>query len=864
MINEGQVEKFPLCASLVSKTLKIFKALVIDRDLDEIFNPENSLILIKSGLQFLEYVSDVGNNNKPLADLMQPQLQHDKLITDIFDMFTSIISYDNSRFKSIHKHKRIKEMIFYFLIDSNRDYEKKDISESLIHLSKTCEDIGSDVFKCKVMPSDYFINIMHKDYLPIVLLKIYNDPVLDFKKQKSKKLEEIERLKIIKCNYFFDLFSDLIRINNNFNLEMAGEILKQLLVELKSMKRIEPNDETQDSRLTHLINLISVVFKKCPEIKETFLDKELFNFVLKDCLFLRRKDKTQLNFPICKTDETRDKCFQLLLELMNNKDNKYFSKFAKIVTKWMQSAKWRTPKDKDWDLKLFDKNKSNRRNKITSISEFVGLDNLGCTCYMNSIIQQLFMIVPFRQAIQTVINQKEGDRSLDTLYHTKLLFASLLNTGSSYHNPEHFFKTIKDIDGTDLNPLEQRDADEFLARFFDVIEPQIKSTSQEKQINNIFFGSFAYQMICIDCPHRSERIEDFTTISLQVKNKTSLEEGLDSFIESEIMQGDNAYYCDKCEKKVSCRRRTCLKKLPNIMTICLKRFEYDYQNEQHSKINDKVEFPMEIKMDKYTDKFLERADLIKEMEQMNWSYEDLPEDKKRIHDFKYPEQYYDYSLRGVVVHMGEANSGHYYSYIKDTRTNNWYEFNDTSVTPFDPNNMAEKAFGGEYGEDAKKYSRYRSSGVKPYNGYMLLYERNYYISTDNFMEKVEQPGEDLERFFNTRFSRLESNVGHSDEGNDEEVDSVVSSHNEALWESKQLFSNSFAKLLFEISHDYSFDKEGKEVLEKVRQSNLHDFENLPKYSKNKWVSTYHRQSLTILYFHSVIIRANSKPYLKEY
>ena len=80
LINEGQVDKFPLCASLVSKTLKIFKALVIDRDLDSVFNSENSLILIKSGLQFLEYVSDIGNNSKPLADLMQPQIQNDKLM----------------------------------------------------------------------------------------------------------------------------------------------------------------------------------------------------------------------------------------------------------------------------------------------------------------------------------------------------------------------------------------------------------------------------------------------------------------------------------------------------------------------------------------------------------------------------------------------------------------------------------------------------------------------------------------------------------------------------------------------------------------------------------------------------------------
>ena len=161
-------------------------------------------------------------------------------------------------------------------------------------------------------------------------------------------------------------------------------------------------------------------------------------------------------------------------------------------------------------------------------------------------MQQLYMIVPFRLAINTVDNQApDDDKSTDTLYHTKLLFASLMNTGSRYHNPEHFFKTIKDIDGSDLNPLEQRDADEFLAHYFEILEPQIKGTSQEKEIQNIFYGRFANQMICIDCPHTSEIYENFTTISLQVKNKHSLEECLDSYVESEILQGDNSYYCEK-------------------------------------------------------------------------------------------------------------------------------------------------------------------------------------------------------------------------------------------------------------------------------------------------------------------------------
>lgn len=34
----------------------------------------------------------------------------------------------------------------------------------------------------------------------------------------------------------------------------------------------------------------------------------------------------------------------------------------------------------------------------------------------------------------------------------------------------------------------------------------------------------------------------------------------------------------------------------------------------------------------------------------------------------YPDSYYHYKLAGVLVHMGTADSGHYYSYIKQRDT----------------------------------------------------------------------------------------------------------------------------------------------------------------------------------------------------
>lgn len=137
LINDGKVEKFPLCAALISKTLKLFSRIVKDRPLDDILDSETSLILIKSGLDFLKYMSDVGNNDKALSTLMQEQLKRDNIIVDIFDMFTTVIVYDNTRFKTIIKDQaKLKEMIFYFLIDSNMESEKRQISESLVQITK--------------------------------------------------------------------------------------------------------------------------------------------------------------------------------------------------------------------------------------------------------------------------------------------------------------------------------------------------------------------------------------------------------------------------------------------------------------------------------------------------------------------------------------------------------------------------------------------------------------------------------------------------------------------------------------------------------------------------------------------------------
>ena len=64
-----------------------------------------------------------------------------------------------------------------------------------------------------------------------------------------------------------------------------------------------------------------------------------------------------------------------------------------------------------------------------------------------------------------------------------------------------------------------------------------------------------------------------------------------------MLEGENAYFCEKCNEKVDTLKRICLKKLPNHLMIVLKRFEFDFDNMVKLKINDYCEFPENLNLE---------------------------------------------------------------------------------------------------------------------------------------------------------------------------------------------------------------------------------------------------------------------------
>ena len=50
---------------------------------------------------------------------------------------------------------------------------------------------------------------------------------------------------------------------------------------------------------------------------------------------------------------------------------------------------------------------------------------------------------------------------------------------------------------------------------------------------------------------RYSREESFTALNIDIRNQQHLFESLDAFVKGDLLEGANAYHCEKCDKKVS-------------------------------------------------------------------------------------------------------------------------------------------------------------------------------------------------------------------------------------------------------------------------------------------------------------------------
>jgi len=298
----------------------------------------------------------------------------------------------------------------------------------------------------------------------------------------------------------------------------------------------------------------------------------------------------------------------------------------------------------------------------------------------------------------------------------------------------------------------QHDVQELCRVLFDALELTWKGTEQENVIRDLYQGEWQDYVRCEECHRESHRTETYYDIPLVIKPfgtsraVHSVEEALSKFIDPELLTDDNQYYCEQCQKKVYATKSLKFLTVPYLLTLQLKRFDFDYQRPTRIKLNHRVTFPLILDMNSYIGErprthpqdysvvslcsasssaaFLDTLSLsivseesvvdkdtvnlnqtgalervVNDTTAQNHSDYD-PEDRKQNDDKVevLPETLarspYVYELFSVLVHCGSALGGHYFAYIKNLDDGEWYEFNDRNVTRIDLHTLA-SAFGEE-------------------------------------------------------------------------------------------------------------------------------------------------------------------------
>ncbi|CDW91152.1 ubiquitin carboxyl-terminal hydrolase family protein [Stylonychia lemnae] len=316
----------------------------------------------------------------------------------------------------------------------------------------------------------------------------------------------------------------------------------------------------------------------------------------------------------------------------------------------------------------------------------LGLKNIGNTCYMNSILQCIFVTPKLTEYFLEGGFKKEYEASSRQILLGKdfyLLLSAIQNAkqGQGVAVPSDLKQSISKK-SPQFRSSGQQDAQEFLRCFLEqlneelnrvIIKPPYQeinfdnlSLLQQSQgwwkynksrenslIQDIFEGQLFLKTQCQICGYESYKFDNYMDLSIPIPikntrsgrstfdNAVQLEDCLNAFIQEEDME-KCGYKCQKCKSEDNFKNQMTVWKYPQILVIHLKRFQYSTSWKQ--KLNVKVNIPFEIDMRKYAP----------------YSSNDFSQ-LTFLEDEQILKNNTKYSLYGMCHHFGSLYGGHYLS-----------------------------------------------------------------------------------------------------------------------------------------------------------------------------------------------------------
>lgn len=320
-----------------------------------------------------------------------------------------------------------------------------------------------------------------------------------------------------------------------------------------------------------------------------------------------------------------------------------------------------------------------------------GLENLGNTCYMNSVLQCLSANKELREYYisKTFLKNLKDDNIKELSIEYYKLLNTLWSNDNGYISPNQFHRLIiilsMKIGNREFMFGQQCDAHEFLSFLLDNLHNSVKKEviakikgtikndldkmalesmkcwksyyeKEYSQIVKLFTGQYCSIVNCNnDDIKDSYNYDPFNTLCLEVPNKNNitLYDCFDQFTSFEKLtdfkDDGNKYF-----------RKIKIFNLPKYLIISFKRFK------GNRKISNFIDFP------------INNLDLTPYYNGYN-------------------KNKYNYNLHAICNHSGNTGGGHYYAYV--CHDSKWYNMNDRSV-----------------GEISEK-------NIKTENAYILFYEK---------------------------------------------------------------------------------------------------------------------------------------------